>query len=138
MQIRSFVNKAIGIILLLSLIGLIIACEHEQPTGLGLTPTLSSIQANIFTPRCVNQGCHPGGGAPMSLASGVARGNLVGVNSAYGRPRVATGNANNSALYLKVIGAAGVGSRMPLGLPPLSNDETNVIRDWINAGAQNN
>ncbi|MDZ7344473.1 MAG: Ig-like domain-containing protein [candidate division KSB1 bacterium] len=103
-----------------------------------LQATLSSIQANIFTPKCVNAGCHPGGGAPMSLQSGASFGTLVGVNSAYGRPRVAPGNANNSALYLKAIGDVATGARMPLAGPPLSQAETDSIRAWINRGAQNN
>lgn len=103
-----------------------------------LQATLSSIQTNIFTPKCVNAGCHPGGGAPMSLQSGVSFGTLVGVNSAYGRPRVAPGNANNSALYLKVIGDPATGVRMPLGGTPLSQAETDSIKAWINRGAQNN
>jgi hypothetical protein len=104
----------------------------------GLQATLSSIQANIFTPKCVNAGCHPGGGGPMSLMNGVSFGTLVNVNSAYGRPRVAPGNANNSALYLKVIGNINTGSRMPLGGAPLSQTETDSIAAWINRGAQNN
>jgi hypothetical protein len=104
----------------------------------GLQATLSSIQTNIFTPKCAVPGCHvTGGGAPMSLAAGVARANLVGVNSAYGRLRVASGDANNSVLYLKVTGANGVGGRMPPAAP-LSQAETDSIKAWINAGAQNN
>jgi hypothetical protein len=105
----------------------------------GLQATLSSIQTNIFTPKCSNVGCHIGpGGGPMSLRSGDSFGTLVGVNSAYGRPRVAPGNANNSALYLKVIGDISTGSRMPLGGAPLSQTETDSIKAWINAGALNN
>jgi hypothetical protein len=112
--------------------------------GVAVTPapalqaTLSSIQANIFTPKCVNAGCHPGGGAPMSLASGASFGTLVGINSAYARPRVAAGNANNSVLYLKVIGDNSVGRVMPLVGAPLSQAETDSIRAWINRGALNN
>lgn len=117
------------------------ACQHENPAPTqptqGVQPTLSSIQANIFTPKCVNSGCHPGGGAPMSLANGQSFGTLVNQNSAYNRPRVAPGNANNSALYLKVAGTT-LGSIMPLGRPPLSADEVNAIQTWINNGAQNN
>ncbi len=104
-----------------------------------LQATLSSIQANIFTPKCVNAGCHPGGGAPMSLAAGASFGTLVNVSSAaFGRPRVAPGNANNSVLYLKVIGDNSVGRGMPLGGAPLSQAETDSIRAWINRGALNN
>ena len=103
-----------------------------------LQATLSSIQANIFTPKCVNAGCHPGGGAPMSLQSGVSFGALVGVNSAYARLRVAPGNAANSVLYLKVIGDNTVGRIMPLVGGPLSKTETDSIAAWINRGALNN
>jgi len=103
-----------------------------------LQATLSSIQANIFTPKCVNAGCHPGGGAPMSLQSGASFAALVGVNSAYARPRVAPENAANSVLYLKVIGDNTVGRLMPLVGGPLSQTETDSIAAWINRGALNN
>jgi hypothetical protein len=74
----------------------------------------------------------------MSLRNGESFGDLVGRNSAYGRPRVAAGNANNSALYLKVIGDNTVGARMPLLGGPLSQAETDTIKAWINRGALNN
>jgi hypothetical protein len=126
--------------LLLLMCGAFIACEHQTAmTGppVQLQPTLSSIQANIFTPKCVNAGCHPGGGAPMSLANGQSFGTLVNQPSAYNRPRVAPGNANNSALYLKVSGTT-LGQQMPLGGQPLSAAEMSAIQTWINNGAQNN
>ena len=129
---------SVGALLLLSM--MLVACQHETPLQVqqqGVQPTLSSIQANIFTPKCVNAGCHPGGGAPMSLANGQSFGTLVNQNSAYNRPRVQPGNANNSALYLKVSGNT-LGSIMPLGRPPLSAAEVSAIQTWINNGAQNN
>jgi len=141
----SFLMRAvIGSILLLCVAGLFVACEHnlptaqQQPPPANLQATLSSIQTNIFTPKCVNAGCHPGGGAPMSLRAGDSFGTLVGINSAFGRPRVMVGNANNSALYLKVIGNNAVGNRMPLVGAALSQAETDSIRAWINRGALNN
>ncbi len=137
---RKFSTPAI---VFASLVGFV-ACENKQGgTGPedGLQATFSSIQDNILTPKCVNAGCHPGGGAPMSLAKGVAYQNLVNVPSAYNMPRVDPSDANNSALYLKVIGDARTGGtqlRMPLGRPPLGQQEIDAIRDWINAGADNN
>ncbi|MCH8956478.1 hypothetical protein IIA28_14345 [candidate division KSB1 bacterium] len=133
----------IGSFFLLSFVLFTYACEHEQgvgPPGGGLEPTFSSIQTNIFTLKCVNAGCHPGGGAPPSLPlqAGVAYNALVNVPSVFAIPRVDPANANNSALYLKVIGDNSVGSRMPLSRNALSSAETNAIRDWINNGAQNN
>lgn len=139
----SFSAKAvIGSILLLCLAGFFVACDHQlptaqQPPAVLTQATLSSIQANIFTPKCVNAGCHPGGGGPMSLRAGDSFGTLVGINSAYGRPRVAAGNAGGSALYLKVIGTS-LSTRMPQGLPALSKSETDSIMAWINRGAKNN
>jgi hypothetical protein len=105
-----------------------------------LQATLSSIQALIFTPKCVNAGCHPGGGAPMSLADTTTSfATLVNVNSAqFGRPRVAPGNANNSVLYLKVIADPSVGRGMPVIGAPLSKTETDSIAAWINRGALKN
>lgn len=129
---------SMGALLLLSMS--FVACQHETPIIMqpqGVQPTLSSIQTNIFTPKCVNAGCHPGGGAPMSLASGQSFGTLVNQASGYNRPRVQPGNANNSALYLKVSGTA-LGQIMPLGRPPLSAAEVSAIQQWINNGAQNN
>lgn len=128
---------------ILLLLALVVSCAHNNPTqtqnNVPLTATLSSIQANIFTPKCVNAGCHPGGGAPMSLANAQSYGALVNMSSAYaGVPRVTPGNVQRSVLWLKVAGANGFGARMPTGAQPLSQAETDTIAAWINAGARNN
>ncbi len=47
------------------------------------------------------------------------------------------GDAANSFLMMKLEGNA-PGQRMPLGLAPLSDEDMNNIRDWIDAGAANN
>jgi len=75
--------------ILLSFVLLTYACEHEQGVGPGggLEPTFSSIQTNIFTPKCVDAGCHPGNFAPMSLRAGAAYGNLVNRPSAFGHTK---------------------------------------------------
>jgi hypothetical protein len=129
-------------ILLSCLAGLFfLSCEHELPVAQqpppGLQATLSSIQDNIFTPKCAISGCHQGtnasGNPPMSLEAGRARNNLVNVTSrTYNKPRVTRGNANNSVLYLKVIGDNSVGARMPQVGAPLSQAETDTIKAWIN------
>ena len=141
MRSRGLRRTLIESFLLLSTAGLFVACEHDTATAplppAGLQATLSSIQANIFTPKCALAGCHvAGGGAPMSLAAGSSFASLVNQNSAYGLLRVAPGNAGQSALYLKVIGNT-LGTRMPPG-GTLSQAETDSIAAWINAGAQNN
>jgi len=140
---------AVGAVLFMTgVVFLSIGCEHDIPAGPAqvqpVQPLLSDIQAKIFTLKCVNAGCHPGGGAPMSLATGTSYTTLVGpggtgvVSSGYApRLRVSPGNANNSVLYLKIAGTT-LGSRMPLNQQPLSAAEISAIQTWINNGAQNN
>jgi hypothetical protein len=54
--------------------------------------------------------------------------------------RVTPGNEMTSIMYLKVSldDPTPCGSKMPFGLPPLSQAETDTIEDWIKAGALNN
>jgi hypothetical protein len=108
----------------------------------GTLPTLTSIQTNVFTPRC--SGCHSGAGAGlpgvMNLTSEAAsRAALVGVASieAPALQRVAAGNPNNSYLIRKLEGGPNiVGNRMPLVGPPLPQTTIDSIRLWITNGAQ--
>ncbi len=112
-----------------------------QDTTLELGPTLSSIQAFVFTPICVQ--CHTGVAAPLGLAldSGVARQNLVGVASVEvsGLMRVNPGQPDASYIVWKIEGRSGIqGGRMPLGMQPLSAEQIAAIRGWISDGALNN
>jgi len=96
----------------------------------------------IFTNRCVNAGCHPGGGAPFSLQAGQSYNALVGVAATTGAcsgtfQRVRPLFADSSAI-IRRLGGTTCGVQMPFGLSPLSQNEINVIRDWINQGAANN
>lgn len=97
----------------------------------------------IFNRSCAIAGCHASARPPhnLDLSSGVARGNLVNVPSAQNPAfiRVVPGNADQSLLYLKISQSTPpVGSQMPLGQPPLSLEEQQKIRDWINQGALDN
>lgn len=104
-------------------------------------PTLSSIQANVFTPICTQ--CHFGNNpaAGLNLEEGNSFTNLVGVKRSFDPElRVVAGDADSSFIIDKLenINLGGSrGDRMPLGGPFLSQDITNVIRDWIDAGAKN-
>ena len=103
-----------------------------------LTSTLSSIQFNVFNPRCVS--CH-GGATPagdLNLETGTSYGQLVNQPSMGDSNinRVAIGNANISYLIQKLEGNAGL--QMPLGGTPLPQSTINIIRAWINAGAADN
>jgi hypothetical protein len=104
-------------------------------------PTLASIQAGVFTPRC--SGCHNGTGAALpgtlNLTSETAsRAALVGIASVEvgTLQRVAPGNPNDSYLIRKLEGGPGiVGNRMPLVGPPLAQATIDSIRLWIANGA---
>jgi hypothetical protein len=107
-------------------------------------PTLTQLQATIFTPIC--SGCHTGGGSSlpssMNLSSASATfAAIVGVASTE-QPTVLRVSANNpdaSYLVRKIEGAAGItGGRMPLGGAPLDPALIANVRAWITAGAQNN
>ena len=110
-----------------------------EPTATTATATLSQLQSEIFTPRC--SGCHSGGGAPQGLrldSEANTFNDLVNVASNE-RPeilRVDPGSPDDSYLIHKVTGASGiVGGQMPLGQTPLTSDQINMMRDWIENGA---
>lgn len=107
-------------------------------------PTLSELQANVFTPIC--SGCHSGVGDTLPGVMNLTNANasfdsLVGVASIQqgSLQRVAPGDAENSYLVHKIEGAPTIdGGRMPLGGTPLDAETIAQIRAWIDAGAQNN
>jgi hypothetical protein len=111
--------------------------EGDDPSG-PMTASFRSIQSHVFTPACT--GCHAGATAPrgLRLDAGNSYAMLVNVNSG-GVPslkRVAPGDATNSYLIHKLEGHQAVGARMPLGGPYLDAQTINLIRQWINNGAQ--
>ena len=102
-----------------------------------LMPTLSSIQAMVFDPRCV---AHHGGQsveAGLDLSEGMSHAALVNVPSTQtALDLVEPGDAENSYLIHKLEGRPGiVRDRMPPIGDPLTAEEIGAIRDWINAGA---
>lgn len=108
---------------------------------LGMQPTLQSIQDNVFTPIC--SVCHTGPSGPVlpagqDLSSAAASyANVVDVASVW-QPtilRVAPGDADNSFLIQKLEGTATGGVRMPAGGPFLDQETIDIIRAWIDAGA---
>jgi len=122
-------------------------CEHAglvepEPSGAN-GPTFTQLQDNIFSKSCALSGCHTGTFPPqgLNLTAGLAYNNLVGVQSQekQGVLRVAPGDPANSYIIMKITGAAGIaGGRMPLGRTPLSSEQIESIRLWIQSGALNN
>ena len=101
-------------------------------------PRLTCIQDMVFTPTCASSGgCHAGTGAVgLSLADGATHGETVGVPAAENISfiRVSPGDPNDSWVFMKIVGDARSGSRMPLG-GQLTANEILVIRTWILRGA---
>jgi hypothetical protein len=76
----------------------------------------------------------------MNLSSGQSFSNLVNRPSSQNASltRVIPFDANRSLIVQKLEGTAPVGSRMPLGRAPLSNSKIQTVREWIDAGAEDN
>ncbi len=136
--INIFIFKFIAIFVL------IISCEHADPVEPDQqNATFSSIQSTIFNQNCAISGCHLGGSAPLGLelSEANAYGNLVNVPS-QGVPsllRVEPNEPDSSYLVRKLEGGPNiVGAQMPRGRAPLSQDEIDLIRQWIDDGAKNN
>ena len=116
----------------------------EPPGGgdpIDPTATFTRVQNEIFTPTCASSGCHDplGQQSQLVLTAGRAYSNTVNVASVEmpGLLRVAPGDPANSYLYRKITGAGITGDRMPQGLPPLSDAQLRLVRDWIRRGAPN-
>lgn len=107
-----------------------------------VSATLSKIQDEIFTPTCATAGCHVGNNAPdgLRLNTGAAWSNIVNVDSVQmpSLKRVSPGDPDNSYLVRKVQGSGIVANRMPLGGAPLSQEQIELIRQWVSAGALDN
>jgi hypothetical protein len=129
---------------------LLTACgELKTPTDpdsgggdpIDMTATFTRVQNEVFTPTCASIGCHDALGqqSQMILTPGRAYAMTVNVSSVEmpSLSRVQPNDPTNSYLYRKITGAGITGERMPLSLPPLSDDKIKLVRDWIRRGAPN-
>lgn len=96
----------------------------------------SSIQDSVFTPLCASGNCH-GGAVRPQLTAGDAYSQIVNIPNSQkpGLDRIEPGNPAGSYLLLKISGENILGTRMPLGLPPISQPVIDSIRVWIENGA---
>ena len=102
------------------------------------------IQREVFDVHCLSAGCHGAASqaAGLVLDAGVSYDNLVDVAptspaaGAQGLLRVIPGDPEQSYLFVKLVNPGpALGSRMPLGQPPLAVDQIDLVRSWILAGA---
>ena len=110
-------------------------------TTLGPPKSLATDVQPIFDANCTS--CHSGAFPPknMSLAPGVAFGDIVSIDSVEvpGVVRVLPGDPDNSYLFWKITDNPGITNNpMPLGSYPMTQREIRMIRRWIEQGALDN
>jgi methionine-rich copper-binding protein CopC len=109
-----------------------------QPPPVAGVNDFRIIQDTILTPICTV--CHAGAAAPLGLRLDAANSYAALVNvpsvQVSSLRRVLPGDPTNSYLLQKIEGRAAVGSRMPLGGPPLPQSSIDLVRGWIAAGAR--
>jgi hypothetical protein len=95
----------------------------------------------IFTQSCAtNLACHvPGGAGPVNLSDGQSYAQIFEITASQDVSKfyVAPFDPAQSYLFNKIEGT-GLGSRMPIGAPPLTVEQTDAIRSWILEGAADN
>ena len=106
--------------------------------------TFAAIQTVVFERHgCTQDVCHGSArSGGLDLRPDAAHANLLAADSLSSNlPRIQPGEPNESYLYLKLRAATEpgsvtvAGSPMPSGLPPLSADQLQAIRLWIEKGA---
>lgn len=148
-------SPVVQLMLLLMFSFVSLHCEHVGPLEAevidetereeGAAPTLSDIQTLIFDQSCALSGCHLGSGAIMglNLADEASYGNLVDVKSTEVSTLdlVKPGDPENSYLIEKLIGGSRMAAgtlKMPLGREALTDEQVDMVRDWITDGAKDN
>lgn len=114
--------------------------DESEETAEEVRVTLAELQRDIFTPSCSE--CHSGDTAPLGLrldsidnirefAINVAAAEVPNLDI------ITPNDPDASYLVRKIQGGPDiVGGRMPLNRPPLSNSEIDLIRTWVEQGAQ--
>lgn len=107
--------------------------EEELPTDVSYAQDIQP----IFDNSCGGASCHIGeeeSGVELTTYQDV----MNSVGTQYGEEIVDPGNPGDSPLVDKITPNPEFGARMPQGGDPLSEEEINLIRGWINEGANNN
>lgn len=122
-------------------------CAGEGQGGFGGNPgpdpalNFAIAQRDIFTPRCALAGCHDAVSRANDLDlsdAATSHAELVNVNSLCADRVRVTPNDTATSYLLAKLGAGNdepCGSVMPLGFPPLSADEIELLTVWIDGGA---
>lgn len=128
--------------LLLVTLGVLCGCSSEPESSEDAPlPTLESIQAKVFTPRCSEPGCHgidfPRQGVALfnsevSASTMINKPPTIGDSAKVYRAIVAPGDPEGSFLIAKITAPRpSHGLRMPQGGDPLGPRTVEAIRKWI-------
>lgn len=111
------------------------------PVGIVASADFGADVESIFASNCTDSGCHspPNPQQNMDLSAGASYAALVNIMAASGGglDRVEPGSPDLSFVVHKLEGRNGV-TRMPLNQAALPEGTIDVIRAWIQTGAQNN
>jgi hypothetical protein len=90
----------------------------------------------LFQQTCVAAGCHGGSqpAANLNLEYDVCWRSLID----FSPPIVLVKNGKNSPLIMYIDGSNRRSPRMPLNSQPLTTNQSNGIKKWIDEGAKNN
>jgi hypothetical protein len=129
----------VRLVLTIAALGACNGGDKGTDTGGALEPTLTNVQAEVFTPSCgISTVCHAApGSSGLVLDEGESYSHLVGVDSADlpGNTLVIPGDSAGSYLVAKLNGDVGIaGDQMPVGAA-LEPDRLQLVIDWIDAGA---
>lgn len=133
-------------------IAAVVACADFEapqvtppPDVLVVNPSFANDIQPLFTARCATVSCHNFAThqVGLNLAEGYAYDNTVNVQAVF-RPswkRIVPGSADNSFLVQVLLSDTTKHpeiSRMPLGRPPLTDNQITTIINWVSLGALRN
>ena len=149
-QRAKFLSLILATMLAMTVLLVVSACSSGSKITIPATSTTSSSEVSfskdiqsIFNSYCVV--CHEGAGqAGLTLEPNLSYSKLAGIPSTESTAelRVKPGAPDQSYIIAKLQGtqvqAGGSGAQMPYGVPPLPQDQINLVQQWIAEGAPNN
>lgn len=111
--------------------------DNDNATISFITQVQPLLLTSCALPNTCHGGAFPGGGMFLGVGAPYdsvmsATGNITGGTV------VVAGNSAGSTLYTKTTASPPFQSRMPIGASPLSPQEQNILKNWIDQGAADN
>ncbi len=131
--------------LLLLFLFLVVGCktssDPNDPSSLPNNGFENSQVAKVFADNCAIEGCHAGStpqnGLSLETHQGVISGSTARPNGGanYGGEVIIPFDSESSLLYK--MASAAISPRMPFGRTPLTQGQLDIVKRWIDNGAQN-